>query len=49
VLILIFVTAAPGGVTASAGVGGIKATTAAVINVPMVCVFDPVTQLYWCK
>jgi len=47
-IVLIFTNGAPGGLTGGTGVGQPKATVTAAQNVPVVCIYDPVTQLYWC-
>lgn len=44
-LILIFTNGAPGAFLTT---GNIKAAVSPATNVPVLCIFDPVTALYWC-
>ena len=46
VLILIFTNGSPGAFLTT---GNIKAAITPSQNVPVLCVYDPVTALYWCK
>ncbi len=44
-LVLIFTNGSPGAFLTT---GNIKAAVTPVQNVPVLCVYDPVTALYWC-
>ncbi|MBI3334385.1 hypothetical protein HYZ97_02775 [Candidatus Pacearchaeota archaeon] len=47
ILILIFTNTAPGVIPVGTGVGQFKASVTPTQNIPVVCIFDPITQLYW--
>lgn len=47
-LVLIFTNGSPGGLGAGTGVNNIKAAITIAQNVPVLCIFDPVTSLWWC-
>jgi hypothetical protein len=46
-LVLVFTNIAPGALPAGTSPGSLKAAVTPTQNVPVVCIYDPVTQLYW--
>jgi len=47
ILILVFTNVSPGVIPAGTGVGQFKTSITPTQNIPVVCIFDPTTQLYW--
>lgn len=48
-IVLIFTNAAPVAFTPSSSSGNIKTAFQPVTNVPVICMYDPSTQLWWIK
>jgi hypothetical protein len=47
-LVLIFTNASPGGLTAGTLAGQPKASVTITQNIPVLCIYDVSTGLYWC-
>ena len=48
-IVLIFTNAAPAAFTPGISPGNIKTAAQPVTNIPVICMYDPSTQLWWIK
>ena len=48
-VVLIFTAAVPVAIPAGTGAGNFKVAITPAQNVPVICIWDPVTQLWWTK